>query len=384
VRGDLERLPDENLGLDNRPAGYIRNTDINSPTLASDLFLDLQTLADELLGEDVRPEGWIGVLGNNATANYVNLRHDVEVLADETLGFNERPSGWQGEDPLLRCSPSTQNITFLARDTYNFNIPPELDPNAPTFCDQLEAAVNQLVESPPVEDIVAAEDVNSRFIGEANFAFAYLDPAATQYMGIMPGGTEFRAWYRNYADSDMMFVSSEDFALYVSYEFTSITIEVFDSLPTIEGRNVLTFCDASWCNGPGPTPTPTGFGPLFQVLQEATPPAPPTPEDIPGGGGIGTKVQVSWNNIRVTYFQDNAETRTAQVGLEICREAAQIATACESVIRVEDAAGGTLVPLNQINGLNVYELEYGYTSGILIEGETLFSTDVWISDPTIR
>lgn len=384
VRGDLERLADENLGLDNRPAGYIRNTDANSPTLASDIYLDMQTLADELLGANNRPVGWIGSIGNNAAVNYVNLRHDVELLADETLGFNERPNGWQGGDPLLRCDPQIQNLTFLARDVYNFNIPPEIDPNAPGFCAQLEGAVNQLVESPPVEDIVSEEEINERFLGESNYAFAYLDPAATQYMGIMPGGTQFRAWYRNYAESTMMFVSSDDFAVYVSYEFTTIPLEVFDSLPTIENRNILTFCDASWCNGPGPTPTPTGFGPLFEVLQQATPPAQPTPEDIPGGGGIGTKVQVSWNNIRVTYFQDNAETRTAQVGMEICQEAAQVATACESVIRVQDANGGTVTPVAQINGLNVYEFEYGYTSGILIEGETLYSTDVWISDPTIR
>jgi hypothetical protein len=34
--------------------------------------------------------------------------------------------------------------------------------------------------------------------------------------------------------------------------------------------------------------------------------------------------------------------------------------------------------------LNIYELRYGYSTNLLIEGETRFSTDVWISDPTIR
>ena len=38
----------------------------------------------------------------------------------------------------------------------------------------------------------------------------------------------------------------------------------------------------------------------------------------------------------------------------------------------------------QVNGLNVYEFPYGYTSNLIIEGTTLFSPDVWISDPTIR
>jgi hypothetical protein len=40
--------------------------------------------------------------------------------------------------------------------------------------------------------------------------------------------------------------------------------------------------------------------------------------------------------------------------------------------------------LSQLNGLNVYEFPYGYTANLTIEGATLVSPDVWISDPTIR
>lgn len=141
----------------------------------------------------------------------------------------------------------------------------------------------------------------------------------------------------------------------------------------------LAFCDARWCNGPAPTPTPTGSGPLELLLLQTTPAAPP-----PVDGDIsGERTQVSWNHVRVTYLQDNAQTRTAQVALEICNETTQIT--CEPVIRVFDNALGVAKPvLSQFNGLNVYEFPYGYNTNLLIEGATLVSPDVWISDPTIR
>jgi hypothetical protein len=69
--------------------------------------------------------------------------------------------------------------------------------------------------------------------------------------------------------------------------------------------------------------------------------------------------------------------------LEICQQPAQID--CEPVTRVYDNATGTAkAVVSQQNGLNVYEFGYGYTNNLLIEGDTLFSPDVWISDPTIR
>jgi hypothetical protein len=140
----------------------------------------------------------------------------------------------------------------------------------------------------------------------------------------------------------------------------------------------LTFCDADWCQGPGPTPTPTGSGALQALLNEGTPPAPPDINQVQN-----QKTQVSWNNIRVTYLSDNTATRTAQVTLEICSDSTQ--TDCEPVTRVYDNASGTAKPVvSQSNGLNVYEFGYGYTNNLLIEGDTRFSPDVWISDPTIR
>lgn len=384
IRGDLERLADERLGLNNRPGAWIGNRDVASPTLVGDAFLDLETLADTLLGSGTRPDGWIGGISNTPTVSFQNLRHDLELLADETLGLNQRPTGWQGEDPLLRCEPLVQDLIYLAEQTYNFS-PVGIALDAPNYCEQIEAAANTLVENPPVLDVVASEG-DDRLTAESNWAFSYLDYAATQYMGIMPGGTPFRAWYRLFAGSDMMFVAGDDFALYVDHTFTTLPTSIFDSLPTIEGVSPITFCDAAWCNGPGPTPTPTGFGALSEVLAQGTPPAAATAAPVGQPQvPVTDKALVSWNNIRVTYVQDFPDRRVAQVALEICRQPAQAATACEPVTSVTDLATNTVQPpISQYNALPVFEFRYGYSTNVLIEGATTYSNDIWISDPTIR
>jgi hypothetical protein len=379
IRGDIERLADELLGLNNRPSGWIGNKDVNSPTLIADNLLDLETLANAVLEGGQRPLGWIGAVTNQPATSYLNLRHDLELLADATLGLNVRPTGWQGADPIARCEPLLQNLVFLVQQ--NYNVSPQADVNSPDYCIQLAAAANQVVENPPILDVVENEG-DKRLTAASNYAFSYLDVSATEYMGIMPGGTEFRAWYRNFGESNMMFISGTDFALFVDYRFTTLPSIAFDSLPTLEDVSPLTFCDASWCNGPGPTPTPTGFGALNNVLNQATPP--PTPLDL-GTQTAQLKTQVAWNHIRPTYLLDNPTSRTAQVALEICGQPAVEATVCEPVINVVDQATNTpRPPISQYNGLNVYEFRYGYTTQVLIEGATLYSNDIWISDPTIR
>ncbi len=373
VRGDLERLADETMGLRNRPANWIGNTDIESFSLAGDAFLDMDSLADELLGENVRPAGWIGVLANNPYVSWRNLRHDLELLADATLGADVRPHGWQRQSELERCSPQVQDLVLLVTD-YGFE-PDTFESD--NYCTDIAAAANQLAENPPVEDVEVVE-ADSRFMAESESAFSYLDVGATEYMGVMPPGIQFRAWYRNFNESSMMFVSGQDFALFIDRRWTTLPQNVFDTLPTLEGVAPLTFCDANWCNGPAPTPTPTGSGPLELLLAESTVPAPPSLE-----GQEGPKVQVSWNNVRVTYVSDNANTGTALVALELCTEPTQVN--CEPVQNIFDTAVGAAKPvLSQFNGLNVYELPYGYTSGLVIESATLTSPDVWISDPSIR
>ncbi len=373
VRGDLERLADESLGLNTRPPGYIRNVDVTSATLVGDIFLDLENIANTLLGQNVRPDDWIGVVSNNRYVAWRNLRHDLELLADAQSGPDTRPRGWQRATQLERCEPEVQDLVTLLINNYEFNTAEIGETN---YCSQIESAANNLADNPPIEEEVI-ESVDNRFRGESEAAFSYLDVGAEQYMGVMPGGTEFRAWYRNFGESGMMFVSGEDFAVFIDRRWTSISQDIFDRLPTLEGIAPLTFCDASWCNGPGPTPTPTGSGPLALLLAGATAPAPPELEEI------AEKNQVSWNNIRVTYLSDSTATRTAQVALEICSEPALIN--CEPVIRVFDNAAGAPKPvLSQFNGLNVYEFTYGYSPNLIVEGATLTSPDVWISDPSIR
>ncbi|MBC7812889.1 MAG: hypothetical protein H7175_17165, partial [Burkholderiales bacterium] len=371
VRGDLERLADERLGLNSRPVGWIGNRDLLSPTLTADNFLDLETLANELLGINQRPPDWIGAITNAPTISYRNLRHDLELLSDISLGANVRPRGWQGVDPLERCDPLVQDLVFVVQSEYE--IPIEVSPESANYCEQVTDTVNFAAENPPVPDVVL--ETENRFTAESNFAFAYLDIAATEYMGIMPGGVRFRAFYRNFGESNMMFVSNDEFALFVDRNFTTMPEEVFAALPSIEGQEPLTFCDAVWCNGPGPTPTPTGFGILVLILPTAVPPVDVDELAVEG------KIQVSWNYIRVTYLADNAANRTAQVTLEICAEPAQIA--CEPVTRLFDNTTGQLAPVvGESGGLNVYEFRYGYTDNLVIEGASRYSPDIWISDPT--
>lgn len=376
VRGDLERLADEKQGLNNRPQGWIGNKDAASPTLASDISLDLESLANTLLPGQPRPNGWIGApLPNNPILAYRTLRHDLELLAN-AVGQTPRPRGWQGTDPGAVCDPGLQNLVAVVTQAYGFstqNVAATGD-----YCANLAQAANQAAENPPIVEATPEPSVDERFTAESRYAFAYLDPAASQYMGAMPAGTKFRAWYRNYGKSTMMFVSGQDFAVYIDLRWTTLSPDVFERLPTTEGVKPLTFCDAKWCNGPGPTPTPTGSGALALLLQQGTPPAPPET-----GQGGGNKTQVSWNYIRVTYLSDNATTRTAQVTLEICADTTQ--TDCEPVTSVFDKGAGAPKPvISQSNGLNVYEFPYGYSSNLVIESASRTSPDVWISDPTIR
>jgi len=373
TRGDLERLADETLGLGNRPDSWIGNRDINSPTLSADNFSDLARLADELLGDDRRPEGWIGNFSSSAPVAYRSIRHDLELLADVQLGEGSRPRGWQGEDPLTRCNPLVQNLVLVVQQNFEFEI--TASPGASDYCEQVEAAANFQAENPPVEDI---EEVDDRFVAQAEYAFAYLDKAALQYMGSIPPGVEFRAWYRNFGESTMMFVSGDDFAVYIDQRWTTLSDDAFNLLPLLDGIEPLTFCDAAWCNGPAPTPTPTGRGPLLEIISQATPPATVSAGQVQQEG----KQLVSWNHIRINYLLQRPDLGTAQVSLEICREAAQIA--CEPVISVFNNGTGVGVPvISQLNGLNVFELPYGYSTNLVVEGETLFSTDIWLNDPTL-
>lgn len=379
VRGDLERLADEVLGLNNRPPGWIDNTDIDSPTLAFDILADMEVLADIVLGRDIRPEDWIGQLRESQVATFRNLRHDLELLADAALEAGRRPNGWQGDTPIFTCQPIDQYLVFLVERAYGYDLPPE---EADNYCEQVNEGVNLLVENPPDPQVAEATDEpDTQFMAESRNAFAYLDPAALEYMGVLPWGVEFRAWYRNFGESTMMFVSGVDFAVFIDRRWTTMSEDAFARLPTLDGVQPLTFCDAGWCNGPAPTPTPTGGGPLVDIITANTPPAPlPTPID--GTPGQQQLQLVNWNYIRVNYLLQRPENNAVQVTLEICREPSQIA--CEPVVFVfNNATGQAVQPISTFNGLNVYELPYGYSTNFTIEGTNFYSEDLWLDDPAL-
>jgi len=381
LRGDVERLADEVLGLGNRPPGWVGNAQENSPTLVGDASRDIEILADLEFGSGTRPAEWSTFSGTSPAIYYRNMRYDLELLTDASLGQGVRPRGWQGVNPLEKCTVTEQSLVAVVQNNFGF-VQDETIIDSADYCSLTMFSANNITENPPAPEVVEGEtgDPDARFIAEARYAFTYLDVAALQYMGIMPGGTQFRAWYRNFNESNMMFVSGQDFAVFVDQRFTSLPREVFDGLPTLEGIRPLTFCDAFWCNGPSPTPTPTGGGPLLALINAATPPATVSAGQV---AQAGSKAEVTWNYIRVTYLLDRPETGTVQVALEICAEPAQIA--CEPVIRVFDnALGQEKAAISQYNGLNVYEFTYGYITTVIIEGTTRVSSDIWISDPTIR
>ncbi|MBK8134945.1 MAG: hypothetical protein IPK52_03735 [Chloroflexi bacterium] len=382
LRGDLERLADERLGLETRPDGWIGNRVDGSPTFISDVFIDLDTLADNELGLDIRPVGWIGAISASPLVSYRSLRFDIETLADATLGEGVRPRGWQGTDPLTRCETTLQTLVTLL--TVRFpNFTSVIDPNQPSnevYCQQVFELTIQTAEAELQNDELL-DTVDSSVIFESQNAFSYLDVAALDYMGVMPWETEFRPWFRNFQESNMMFVTGEGFALFVDRRWTTMPEEAFVLLPNLEGRKPRTFCDATWCNGPQPTPTPTGSGPIIALFEAATPVS--TNEAAPTGPIPTNKMLVTWNNIRVTYLVDNAATRTVQVALEICAEAAQVT--CEPVLTVYDGNNGLFRPvIQQYNGLNVFEMGYGYQTNVILEGATRYSRDIFISEPGLR
>jgi hypothetical protein len=382
LRGDLERLADERLGLDTRPGNWIGNRVDGSPTFLSDVFVDLDTLADNQLGIDIRPLAWIGTISASPLISYRNIRFDIESLADATLGEGVRPRGWQGTDPLTRCDTTLQTLVTLINVTSGGFVA-VVDSNQTDneiFCRQVYDLAIQTAETELQVDEVA-EGIPDGVIWESRNAFSYLDVTALEYMGVMPWDIEFRPWFRNFQESTMMFVTGDDFALFIDRRWTTMPEEAFIRLPNLEGRQPRTFCDATWCNGPQPTPTPTGSGPIIALFEAATPVA--TSAATPSGPVPTGKTLVTWNNIRVTYLLDNAVTRTVQVALEICAEPAQVT--CEPVLTVFDGNAGLYKPvIQQYNGLNVFEMGYGYQTNVTIEGATRYSRDIFISEPGLR
>ncbi len=390
IRGDLERLAIEINGLDNpHPPGWQGTQTPQAESnlqMATDLSHDLELLADQHLGEGIRPPGWIGAIGLAPGIYVRNLRHDLEMLADIILqgrayldALGGRPYGWLGNqgfgDDSTFCPNETQALSLLLGTYYRYRLPDITAPDITTFCRTLAADVNAYAESDPErvseEELAGVVGVSGKPIAEADFAFAYLDVAALQYMGTIPRGVPFEAWYRNFGESKMMYVVGENFAVYVAYPWTTLPEDRFYRLPTLQGVIPETYCFAEWCAGPGPTPTPTGQAPT------------PTPGAAPGGPPPGGEnlVLVPWNQIVVFYDQDKPETGTVLVRLELC---AAVNFGCEPVQSAYDAVGNPLPVVNVIGPYPVFELPYGYSSTYTLQSASFYANEIWISDPTLR
>lgn len=393
VRGDLERLADEYLGVgsETRPEGW-RGTggqygpdSLNVNEMAGDLLIDLELLADAVFLREDRPSEWTAELGTTPGIYARDLRRNLEVLAeialDDPARFRNlvggRPVNWiggEGLDDLAACLPETQGLAVLLSVYYGYDIPPITVETAGDFCAVLRLSVNNYAESDPelVDDPVLV-DVPSRRVAYSEYAFTYLDTGAVQYMGMMPAGVEFEAWYRNYGDSTMMYVVGENFAVYIDREWTTLPPQVFYSLPTLDGVIPETYCFVAWCSGPGPTPTPTGQAPT------------PTPGGAPGGPPFGGEdlLLVPWNQVAIFYDQDVPELNVVQVRMDLCPDASLIA-GCEPVLNVFDNAGNPLPIINVIGPYSVFELPYGYSNTFLITSTSYYANEVWISDPTLR
>ena len=121
VRGDLERLADEVLGLNVRPGGWVDNTNVDDLAYIADLIADMELLANITL-DNRRPAAWVQPRSNDDVSTFRNLRFNLELLADRTLGTEVRPNGWQNEAQLFRCAPVIQSLVVLISTTYPYEL----------------------------------------------------------------------------------------------------------------------------------------------------------------------------------------------------------------------------------------------------------------------
>lgn len=384
IRGDLNRLADELYGLNESPPSYRNTVTLDAIQMADDLLFDIELIANDQFLTDDRPFNWIGDTGSTPGIAARNLRNDLELLSDNTLQdrldhlIEGRPEGWSGYqgfgDELAGCPIDVRSLVLLMAQYYRYQ-DPQLDSTGEIYCQELAANLNIFAESDPEqiseeerEGIVGS---TGRPVAESDFAFTYLDPGALQYMGVMPQGVRFEMWYRNFGESSMMYVVGEDFAVYVSWEWTTFPEERYYRLPTLDGVIPETYCFAEWCAGPGPTPTPTGQLPT------------PTPGAAPGSPppGLEDLILIPWNQVNVFYDQDQPESQTVLVRLELC---AQVGVGCEPVQVVYDGAGNQLPILNVIGPFPVFQMPYGYNNSFLLVSTSYYANEVWVSDPTLR
>ena len=177
----------------------------------------------------------------------------VIILIASTGGHSAMPVYAQGgtgtppaESPT--CSRTVNNLVALLVRDYQFK--PESKPEDADYCAKLEDEANTFAEKQISG--TSGEGIE----GASNGAFAYLDAGAKQYVGTMPKGTTFTAIARNATvGSQMLYVTGDNFAVFVDYAFTTILPADAQKLPDVETVEVKPFCSQDWCRNPGPPPT---------------------------------------------------------------------------------------------------------------------------------
>lgn len=257
VRTDLELLANEVYGLE-RPEGWSGSIDVTDPQLAVYVRLDLETLAGQVFGVDNRPADWFGVVASAPLAVARDMRHDLELIADQVIGApGVRPAGWAGGDPLMRCSRATQALVALLQPIDSAEL--VMDFTQPDACRALEISASRYVETHIVQpsslgaEAAAADPSRTSgfmlpFEVDTPFVVAFYDRRARRRAGVIPLGTGYRPIARSTASgSNMMLIRGDDFEVFVDYTTTSMSRDMFLSLPTLEVEGGSTFCEAAWC-----------------------------------------------------------------------------------------------------------------------------------------
>lgn len=252
ARADLEIIAAQAVGSANRPSGWNGSVDTNDPNLPLNIRLDLELLASSRWGDD-RPPGWFGVIDSVPLAIARDIRHDLELLADDVMGVSTlRPAGWRGDDPIYRCSRSTQAL-LLRLEADGIEI--AIDPAQADYCRNAEIDASLQIERTIMQPISAGAGQTSSsssypYIVDSPYGVAFADRNARRIVGVLPVGTGFSPLGRSMVGfSNMTLIEGVDFRIYVDWTTTPLTLEMFNSLTDFDTLGGEIYCDAEWCTG---------------------------------------------------------------------------------------------------------------------------------------
>lgn len=149
----------------------------------------------------------------------------------------------------VECGRTIAAIAALIKRDQGFE--PATLPGA-DYCARLETEITVFIEA------LLADPTADGVPGQSRGAFAFIDFGARQFVGEIPQGASLKAVARNaLPDSTMIYVVGPDYAVFVDYNFTTLTTGEFATLPDYRDYNggIRPNCEASWCRDPGPRPT---------------------------------------------------------------------------------------------------------------------------------